>query len=589
MIPKNITRENVLAALKRIDEHGVPKAKKATKFLLMHEGKDYPPKYAISLANKFANKRELMSDEFSGGKESNDFLRKFDFEIVSKSSLERQQPSNDDQAVFVSKSDAKHGPISTPVDSKPRNKSKPFPHDQRCSDCKNAILEMLRRLYGEVKIEHKFGIIFPREDPREQPFLDQLNEIKKALEAFRGFKDFAKAKTAPRCDAYIPNPGLIVEMDESQHFTQPRRVALTKYPEGFNVGYDVQEWMACCDSIDATDNDPVYRDEQRAWYDTLRDFLPTVMKLKPTVRVQMGSFPWCSLNPNEDTDLKKFAKMIPGLPNRESQNPGIDETSSSKLRIATVCIELKGDSYYEDRLDLLQEVTKKFASDVDLFIFPAGYFYLEEGYEEFSTDIEHDLKEALLQSDSPATLAIGIDASDQRDQLAIALNRDGILARARKFFPTDDERGNINLADDPFVGEIGQPRTFMLKGKKAYLAICYDSFGIRKKKVKRPAVDLIVNLVHGFYPPSEGGSGDVYFAKHGFAGSSKQWRCPTFAAAVFFDRKVPTNWPTGVMWNQGSKSTQNWKYSENAISQPSTQIVTYSNSAEKAVIRIFDY
>ncbi len=80
-----------------------------------------------------------------------------------------------------------------------------------------------------------------------------------------------------------------------------------------------------------------------------------------------------------------------------------------------------------------------------------------------------------------------------------------------------------------------------------------------------PNVDIILNLVHGFNPIGEFGSGEVYFAKHSFAGASKQWGCPTFGAAVFERRDIPLNWPTGVLWNQGEKSTQKWKYTENAI------------------------
>ncbi len=32
-----------------------------------------------------------------------------------------------------------------------------------------------------------------------------------------------------------------------------------------------------CDRVHARDNEPCYRDEQRAWYDTLRDILPVAM------------------------------------------------------------------------------------------------------------------------------------------------------------------------------------------------------------------------------------------------------------------------------------------------------------------------
>ena len=53
--------------------------------------------------------------------------------------------------------------------------------------------------------------------------------------------------------------------------------------------------MKHCDEIRAYDNDPPYRDEQRAWYDTLRDFIPEMKGFLPTVRVFAKDLAWCSL------------------------------------------------------------------------------------------------------------------------------------------------------------------------------------------------------------------------------------------------------------------------------------------------------
>jgi hypothetical protein len=124
---------------------------------------------------------------------------------------------------------------------------------------------------------------------------------------------------------------------------------------------------------------------------------------------------------------------------------------------------------------------------------------------------------------------------------------------------------NIQLADSYTEGDSGYQRIINVNGKKAFLAVCYDSFGIRHEKFKNPKVQLIFNLVHAFWPRGEKGSGEVYFAKHGFAGSSKQWKCLVFGAAVFFNREIPQNWPTGVVWNQGNKSTKEWRYKDNPL------------------------
>jgi 5-methylcytosine-specific restriction protein A len=51
MIPHNITREHILQAILHIDKYGVPDNRKSKKFALLFEGKQYPPKYVVALAN----------------------------------------------------------------------------------------------------------------------------------------------------------------------------------------------------------------------------------------------------------------------------------------------------------------------------------------------------------------------------------------------------------------------------------------------------------------------------------------------------------------------------------------------------------
>jgi hypothetical protein len=68
--------------------------------------------------------------------------------------------------------------------------------------------------------------------------------------------------------------------------------------------------MKLCDEIGASDNDPPYRDEQRAWYDTLRDFIPENKDLLPTVRLHSRDMEWCSLKPEDPKDLKKFSALF---------------------------------------------------------------------------------------------------------------------------------------------------------------------------------------------------------------------------------------------------------------------------------------
>src|SRR3954451_9233135 len=81
-IPKNINKDHVIRAIQKIDSEGVPERRESTRFSLSYEGKYYPPKYVISIANIFANGEEYSPSLFSGGDETNKFLNNLGFIIV---------------------------------------------------------------------------------------------------------------------------------------------------------------------------------------------------------------------------------------------------------------------------------------------------------------------------------------------------------------------------------------------------------------------------------------------------------------------------------------------------------------------------
>jgi hypothetical protein len=81
LIPLNITRAHVLQAIAEQGDKAIPKQRKSRKFYLDYNGKQYAPKYLISIANLFANGKELEHSKFAGGRESNDFLKGLGFAI----------------------------------------------------------------------------------------------------------------------------------------------------------------------------------------------------------------------------------------------------------------------------------------------------------------------------------------------------------------------------------------------------------------------------------------------------------------------------------------------------------------------------
>jgi hypothetical protein len=72
MIPENIKPEHILMAIKEVDNSGIPEERISDRYDLVYNEKTYPPKYIVSLANKYANNVELSS--FSGGNEVNSSL-----------------------------------------------------------------------------------------------------------------------------------------------------------------------------------------------------------------------------------------------------------------------------------------------------------------------------------------------------------------------------------------------------------------------------------------------------------------------------------------------------------------------------------
>jgi hypothetical protein len=125
-----------------------------------------------------------------------------------------------------------------------------------------------------------------------------------------------RTKRLPNVDYFVPSLGLIVEFDESQHFTAPREIALSNYPDEIELGFDRDRWIGLCRELQRRDNDPPYRDEQRAWYDTLRDFAPRVLGLKPTVRLVARDVVWCSLRPDSTEDMDTFRQYVEPGKNR---------------------------------------------------------------------------------------------------------------------------------------------------------------------------------------------------------------------------------------------------------------------------------
>lgn len=82
-IPK-ISEQDITNALSFIDKHGVPDKNKSTKYeLITEDGKKYPPKYVIAVADHLANGTEIATQGYNAV-EAKDYLKSRNFVIEEK-------------------------------------------------------------------------------------------------------------------------------------------------------------------------------------------------------------------------------------------------------------------------------------------------------------------------------------------------------------------------------------------------------------------------------------------------------------------------------------------------------------------------
>jgi len=86
MIPKEIRREHILAAIRELKSKSDYAGRKSRKYYLVHDGEHFPPKLVLSVAAQKATGIYLDPDKFSGGDESNRFLQNLGFKVMTSNS-----------------------------------------------------------------------------------------------------------------------------------------------------------------------------------------------------------------------------------------------------------------------------------------------------------------------------------------------------------------------------------------------------------------------------------------------------------------------------------------------------------------------
>ena len=75
MIPKGFEHTHFKQAIDEIEKNGVPKRRESERYDLLFDDKKYPPKYVISIANKYIHGEEWPSKGFNAIEAKNYFLQ----------------------------------------------------------------------------------------------------------------------------------------------------------------------------------------------------------------------------------------------------------------------------------------------------------------------------------------------------------------------------------------------------------------------------------------------------------------------------------------------------------------------------------
>ena len=487
MIPAIISRTHIAQAIRRIHRVGIPSRRKSRGYCLVTDTGHLPPKYTIALAHQAATGEFLSSNRFNGGDESNDFLERLGFHVVECSCGGTVRGSE------VASN------TRNPKRSRRTIASKR--HSERCPECKRRVREMLERIYGTCLSNHSFGWPTGADVYDGTSIGHALREVAAALESYRGFgiADFVKKPTLAPCDFWVPDPGFVVEFDESQHFTGPRKLALDVYANEQPLGFPAHRWMALCARHDKKDNDPPYRDEQRAWYDVLRDLVPSTRGLRPTVRLYAGDVAWCSLDTTNREDRERFSRLMhharPLARPRTTRTCTADRRSGSTLRVAMVFPETDRNSSNGVPPDATcarpptVPGVDAFANEaVDFVIFPEGYIGASDKRSAES------LKKLACELGAPLLVGAidnNVDATGRAWQVLLRFDPDG--ADASRVYVKHSTAEAVAFERSDWEPRTMLP-TFEFSGVSAGATVCHDSYlGLLPRYLAKAGARIWIN------------------------------------------------------------------------------------------------
>ncbi len=284
-----IQRDHIIKSIHEIKNSGVPVGKSTKKYLVEYQNNFYPPSYLISLANQHAGGSSSNLSQFEGEEEINTLLSELGFTVIDLCTLDTKTLENLNNQRIIS---------LTKIHS-----------NENCFKCKKIIKGILENIYGATEIDYSANLGTKPEDFINFKHYDKLNNIYELIQNYGGFSEFVTTTSLPACDFYILDHGRIIEFDESPHFNPLRRMTLENYPLDVKLDFEKEKWLRLCEKKSREDYNITDKDKQRAWFDTLKDFIPSMDIQEPRplnniTRLYTSDFIWCSLNPDEFSKKK---------------------------------------------------------------------------------------------------------------------------------------------------------------------------------------------------------------------------------------------------------------------------------------------
>lgn len=478
---KSVTREHVLKAIDIFLKYE-PEYPEAKTTFLIYNGKKLPAKHIRGMAYKVTHGVEISKQDFTGGKETVKFFERLDFEVQYTEKTDDKSPKKE----VVQKNESKNKTVAGTAELKPKKDEQNVQVADKIKipskgviEQKNALQLILNKMFdGDIVCEKTFPWMKTPEN-----YDGYYKNIYDALCSYRGDTNFAKKNVSLRCDFVCESEKLIIEYDERQHFSKAREITLDCYND-LPLCYDADLWKKACSDIEAKDNNPINRDEIRAYYDSVRD-IEAVNHGYRLVRIMHGQIDF------ESEDAKELLVKI--------LKPESSKSSELKVGLYLQTTDKHNLKDFKKAMSVIK------GSDVDILVFP------EISYVPFKDllstsdiankdDVELIYKECLfLSKEINCSVVVGgcdnfgtiysvyanANSNDEETECSHYIKH---TATEYSAFDFDDYE---QMAESLFIPVV-------LKDYKIGMTICYDcNHALFSRMYGMYGVDIIINCTGG--------------------------------------------------------------------------------------------